>query len=198
MKHGWTAGAAAAVLGLGGAIGALAPVAGASAPSSTASYRLSATGTGVQLTLDGHTVEVAASELSAGSASGQAVVSSTAPVLTGVTTVHTGEPWAGQLPIALLSMSLLAGLGLLARRHLLVMGHLLGRSAGRAVRAAGKASHGPVGSGLRGFLRSPSGPGPGPAAHRGDALVSTPRPIATGRHEVQPPHLHRHSWRAAG
>ncbi|MGH8987267.1 MAG: hypothetical protein ACRDXC_01540, partial [Acidimicrobiales bacterium] len=69
------------------------------------------------------------------------------PVLTGTTTVHTGEPWAGPLPIALLSMSLLAGLGLLPRRHLLAWGSFVGRPAGRAARSAGMASRRSAGSG---------------------------------------------------
>ena len=81
MKHRWFAGAAAAVLGIAGAVGP--------------------------------------------------VVSPTTPVLTGETTVHTGGPWAGPLPIALLTTSLLAGLGLVARRHLLALGHLACRCAGR-------------------------------------------------------------------
>lgn len=66
------------------------------------------------------------------------VAASTTPAVTGATTVHTGEPWAGPLPIALLAMSLLAGVGLLVRRHLLGIGHLVGRTAGRLVRPRGR------------------------------------------------------------
>jgi hypothetical protein len=98
----------------------------------------------------------------------------TAPVLTGATTVHTGEPWAGPLPIALLTMSLLAGLGLLARRHLLAMGHHLGRATGRVVHVAGTARRHSAGPGLRDLLRSPSGAGPGPAGHRAAAQGTGP------------------------
>jgi hypothetical protein len=62
----------------------------------------------------------------------------TTPAVTGATTVHTGEPWAGPLPIALLAMSLLTGVGLLARRHFLGIGHLVGRTAARLVRPKGR------------------------------------------------------------
>jgi hypothetical protein len=40
----------------------------------------------------------------------------------GATTVHTGEFWSGTLPLALFGLSLLVGLGLVARRRL---GHLV-------------------------------------------------------------------------
>ncbi len=85
--------------------------------------------------------------------------------LTGATTVHTGEPWSGMLPIALLSMSLLAGLGLVARRQLVAVVHLAGRTTGRVARAVRPVSRGSAGPGLRDLLRSPSGSGPGSAAH---------------------------------
>lgn len=67
-------------------------------------------------------------------ASAATSASATAPVLAGTTTVHTGEPWAGPLPMALLVLSLLAGTGLLARRQVLGLGHLAARIAGRLVR----------------------------------------------------------------
>jgi len=47
-----------------------------------------------------------------------------------VTTVHTGEPWAGPLPIALMGLSMLAGLAVVARRRLVSLTsrlHLLAR-----------------------------------------------------------------------
>jgi hypothetical protein len=47
----------------------------------------------------------------------------TAPVVPGVTTVHTGEFWSGPLPIALLGVALLAGIGLVARRRLAGFAH---------------------------------------------------------------------------
>ena len=89
--------------------------------------------------------------------------------LTGATTVHTGEPWSGPLPFALLGLSLLAGIGLLARRHLGAVAHLAGRWSGRGAPAAGPAGHHAAGPGLRDLLRSPSGSGSGPAVHRPDS-----------------------------
>lgn len=95
-----------------------------------------------------------------------------APVVTGATTVHTGEPWAGPLPFALLLLSLLTGVGLVTRRRLVPLVHTVGRAAGR-VRWPAMVSHLAAGPGRRGLLRSPSGPGTGPAApsppgsHRG-------------------------------
>lgn len=83
------------------------------------------------------------------------------PAVTGATTVHTGEPWAGPLPLALVLLSLLTGLGLLARRRLLPLVRLAGRAVGRVPVTV---SHAAAGSGHRSHLRSPSGPGPGPAA----------------------------------
>jgi hypothetical protein len=120
-------------------------------------------GGGIDLVLGAATTQAAGSASPPPPSPASAASSGTAPaVLTGATTVHTGEPWAGPLPIALLSLSLLAGLGLVARRHLLVMGHVVGRAAGRLVQIAGRASHS-AGPGSRALLRSPSGPGPGPA-----------------------------------
>lgn len=86
-----------------------------------------------------------------------------APAVTGATTVHTGEPWAGPLPFVLLALSLLTGAGLLARRRLVPLVSLVGRATGHARRVA-SVSHAAAGPGLRGLLRSPSGPGTGPAA----------------------------------
>jgi hypothetical protein len=68
----------------------------------------------------------------------------------------------------LLGLSLLAGIGLLARRHLGAVAHLAGRWAGRGAPAAGPAGHHAAGPGLRDLLRSPSGSGSGPAVHRPD------------------------------
>jgi hypothetical protein len=48
-----------------------------------------------------------------------------APAVPGVTTVHTGEFWSGPLPIALLGLALLTGLGLVARRRLAGLAHLV-------------------------------------------------------------------------
>ena len=52
------------------------------------------------------------------------------PAVPDVTTVHTGEPWAGTLPIGLLAFGMLAGLALITRRQLLSLAsrlHLLAR-----------------------------------------------------------------------
>lgn len=93
------------------------------------------------------------------------------PPVTGATTVHTGEPWAGPLPIALLLLTLLTGLGLVARRRLLPLAHLAGRG-----RQAPLVSPPAAGPGIRGLLCSPSGPGPGPAATPPTSPIQTPFP----------------------
>ena len=43
----------------------------------------------------------------------------------GVTTVHTGLPWAGTLPLVLVALAMVTGLGLLTRRHVLAAAHRL-------------------------------------------------------------------------
>ncbi len=99
-------------------------------------------GSGVVLDLGASSAQAAATaptpapparQSAAGSAS-----SGTVPFLAGATTVHTGEPWAGPLPIALLTLSLFAGIGLLARRHLLGIVHRVAHAAGRLARPRGR------------------------------------------------------------
>lgn len=99
--------------------------------------------------------------------------STTPATLTGATTVHTGEPWSGPLPFVLLGLSLLAGIGLLARRRLVAAAHLAGRIAGHTPPVTGPASHHPAGPGLRDLLRSPSGSGSGSAVIRSGSPGST-------------------------
>lgn len=111
----------------------------------TGSSSSSPTAGGVVVTLGGSTTKASSTapsspgglpQTAAGTASSGS--GGSGPSITGATTVHTGEPWSGSLPIALFSMSMLAGLGLLARRHLLGVGHLAGRFAGRLVRPRGR------------------------------------------------------------
>ena len=127
-----------------------------SAPSTTAtSGRASASGVtvdlgqatgavgGVELDLGAASVQASAAPPATApstprTASDATATSGPSPALTGATTVHTGEPWSGPLPIALLAMSLLAGVGLLARRHLSGFGQLVGRAAGRLVHPRGR------------------------------------------------------------
>ena len=66
----------------------------------------------------------------------------TAPAVPGVTTVHTGELWSGPLPIALLGLALLTGIGLVARRRLADFAHLTTKFARR--HAAGDLPPGPA------------------------------------------------------
>ena len=66
----------------------------------------------------------------------------TAPAVPGVTTVHTGEFWSGPLPIALLGLALLTGIGLVARRRLADFAHLTTKFARR--HAAGDLPPGPA------------------------------------------------------
>ncbi len=110
-------------------------------------------------------------------------VGQTAPVtpLSGATTVHTGEPWAGPLPIALLCMTLLAGLGLVARRRLASSLLVARRTTGRVLRGARGATPHTAGPGLRDLLRPPSGSGPGPAV-RHAVTLSPDRGGTTGAH----------------
>lgn len=80
-----------------------------------------------------------------------------APVVTGATTVHTGEYWAGSLPILLLGLSMFLGLALIARRRLLLVAHHMIHLARPAAPPAGGPSSGPASGTLP---VSPSGSGP--------------------------------------
>lgn len=128
------------------------------------------TGTGgILLDLGASTVSASAAPTPATAASTSQTAPSPPPAsapatLAGATTVHTGEPWSGPLPLALVTLSLLAGLGLVARRRLSSLVHLAGRTASRVARGAGPVSRHSAGPALRDLLRSPSGPGSGPAA----------------------------------
>lgn len=85
-----------------------------------------------------------------------------APVVTGATTVHTGEPWAGPLPLALLGLMMLAGLVLVFRRRLVGVAHRLPVHARGAVSSPpGGQPPGPVSG-----TSSVPPPVPGPARRR--------------------------------
>ncbi|MGH9092921.1 MAG: hypothetical protein ACRDZR_16315 [Acidimicrobiales bacterium] len=86
-----------------------------------------------------------------------------APAVTGATTVHTGEPWAGPLPLALLGLMMLAGLVLVSRRRLLWAAHRVSALA-------------------RGASLPPGGQPPGPAS----GTSSVPPPVS-GPARRQPP-----------
>jgi hypothetical protein len=82
----------------------------------------------------------AAASVTAGSPATVAAASVPPPpaVVPGVTTVHTGEPWAGPLPIALLGLGMLSGLALVVRGRLSSMTSLLHHLARRATTASGQ------------------------------------------------------------
>lgn len=77
-------------------------------------------------------------------ANAPAPTAANAPAVTGATTVHTGEFWNGPLPIALVGLGMLTGIGLLTRRHLGVAAHRLTHLARGASSPAGGTSPGPV------------------------------------------------------
>ena len=73
-----------------------------------------------------------------------AAVPAAAPTVPGVTTVHTGEFWSGPLPIALVGLAILTGLGLIARRRLLGLTHHLTNLARFTHSSAGDLPPGPA------------------------------------------------------
>ena len=84
-----------------------------------------------------------------------------APAVAGATTVHTGEPWAGPLPLALLGLMMLAGLVLVSRRRLLGAAHRVSALARGASLPTGGQPPGPASG-----TSSVPPPVPGPARRR--------------------------------
>ncbi len=132
----------------------------ASAASPT--YSLQPSGVATKITLAGTSLVGGTSSASAGStgaaqAQGTGELSPLAAPVTGATTVHTGEPWAGPLPIVLLGLAILSGLALVARRRL--------SSALRPARRHAPGAVSPMG-----------GPPPGPASGTSSVPPPVPEP----------------------